>query len=122
MARAFARADVAPLKRLAFYYGFPSAVNGAGGSLDRAIDAFKEFDLVVFGDTVEFPPIQDGHRPGARLRLHAEQPPRPRQHLGHHRPPARAQRPHQGVQLRLHRRREHLPPLHSRRAASAIYA
>jgi hypothetical protein len=48
-------ADVAPLKRLAFYYGFPSAVNQANGNLDKAFDAFKEFDLVVFGDTVEFP-------------------------------------------------------------------
>jgi hypothetical protein len=51
----FARADVPPLKRLAFYYGFPSAVNNASGSLDRAFDAFDKFDLVVFGDTIEFP-------------------------------------------------------------------
>jgi hypothetical protein len=51
----FARADVAPLKRLAFYYGFPSAVNKASGSIDRAIDEFNKFDLVVFGDTIEFP-------------------------------------------------------------------
>jgi hypothetical protein len=50
----FAHADVAP-KRLAFYYGFPSAVNEATGSLDRAINAFDKFDLVVFGDTIEFP-------------------------------------------------------------------
>ena len=47
--------DVVPLKRLAFYYGFPSAVNEARGSLDRAIDAYDKFDLVVFGDTIEFP-------------------------------------------------------------------
>ena len=51
----FARADMAPPKRLAFYYGFPSAVNEAGGSLDRALNAFDKFDLVVFGDTVQFP-------------------------------------------------------------------
>jgi hypothetical protein len=51
----FARADFAPPKRVAFYYGFPSAVNEAKGNVDRAVDAFKDFDLVVFGDTVEFP-------------------------------------------------------------------
>jgi hypothetical protein len=50
----FASEDIAP-KRLAFYYGFPSAVNEASGSLDRAVDAFNKFDLVVFGDTIEFP-------------------------------------------------------------------
>jgi hypothetical protein len=49
-----AQTDIVP-KRLAFYYGFPSAVNGAGGNLDRAIDAFNKFDLLVFGDTIEFP-------------------------------------------------------------------
>lgn len=50
-----ARADVVPPKRLAFYYGFPSAVNDARGNLDKAADAFDEFDMVVFGDTIEFP-------------------------------------------------------------------
>jgi hypothetical protein len=51
----FARAEAAPVKSLAFYYGFPSAVNNASGSLNQAIDAFKRFDTVVFGDTIEFP-------------------------------------------------------------------
>jgi hypothetical protein len=50
----FARADVTP-KPLTFYYGFPSAVNNATGSLERAVDAFNKFELVVFGDTIEFP-------------------------------------------------------------------
>jgi hypothetical protein len=51
----FVGADVTPPKSLAFYYGFPSAVNEASGSLDRAVNAFEKFDLVVFGDTIEFP-------------------------------------------------------------------
>ena len=51
----FARADAALPKRLAFYYGFPSSVNGANGNLSQAIEAFSKFDLVVLGDTVEFP-------------------------------------------------------------------
>jgi hypothetical protein len=51
----FVLADDVPLKSLTFYYGFPSAVNGASGNLDRAIDAFNKFDLVVFGDMIEFP-------------------------------------------------------------------
>jgi hypothetical protein len=42
-------------ERLAFYYGYPSAINGAAGNLDEAIAAFDMFDLVVFGDTLELP-------------------------------------------------------------------
>lgn len=50
-----ARAEATPPKRLAFYYGFPSAVNGAAGNLDVATDSFTPFDAVVFGDALELP-------------------------------------------------------------------
>jgi hypothetical protein len=50
-----ARAEATPPKSLAFYYGFPSAVNGAAGNLDVAADAFSPFEAVVFGDTLELP-------------------------------------------------------------------
>jgi len=59
----FALATFAPLaqaraeapKSLAFYYGFPSAVNGAAGDVEKAADAFDEFDVVVFGGALEMP-------------------------------------------------------------------
>ena len=35
----FTNAELSPVKRLAFYYGFPSAVNGASGNLDQVVDA-----------------------------------------------------------------------------------
>lgn len=41
-------------KRLAIYYGYPSVVNGAGGDIDKAASAFSIYDVVVFGDGVEF--------------------------------------------------------------------
>jgi hypothetical protein len=51
----FTIADVSLPKRLAFYYGFPSAVNGATGNIDQAINAFSAFDTLVLGDMLEFP-------------------------------------------------------------------
>lgn len=48
-------ADASAPKRLAFYYGFPSAVNGANGAIEQVVTAFSAFDIVVFGDTLEFP-------------------------------------------------------------------
>ena len=41
--------------RLAIYYGYPSLVNDCAGDVDCAAAAFCEFDLVVFGDTLEHP-------------------------------------------------------------------
>jgi hypothetical protein len=41
-------------KRLAIYYGYPSVVNGAAGDLEKAAKAFSAYDVVVFGDGVEF--------------------------------------------------------------------
>lgn len=46
-------------QRLAIYYGYPSVVNGAGGDVEKAVSAFGIFDVVVFGDGVEFA----DHRP-----------------------------------------------------------
>ena len=40
--------------RLAIYYGIPSLVNGAGGDVDRAARVFAEYDVVVFGDGLQY--------------------------------------------------------------------
>jgi hypothetical protein len=39
----------APLK-LCIFYGYPSLVNGSGGSISKAAAVFANFDIVVFGD------------------------------------------------------------------------
>jgi hypothetical protein len=44
-------------RRLAIYYGIPSLVNGAQGDTARAAAVFGEYDLVVFGDGLEFPDV-----------------------------------------------------------------
>jgi hypothetical protein len=41
-------------QRLAIYYGYPSLVNGSAGDVNNAASAFSVFDVVVFGDGVEF--------------------------------------------------------------------
>lgn len=41
-------------KRLAIYYGYPSVVNGATGDVEKAARVFSTYDVVVFGDGVEF--------------------------------------------------------------------
>ena len=43
------------LGKLAIYYGFPSAVNGANGNVDAAVATFSAYDVVVFGDTLQLP-------------------------------------------------------------------
>jgi hypothetical protein len=53
-AAAMAAATVSEPKRLAIYYGIPSLVNGAGGDVARAAAVFAEYDVVVFGDGLEF--------------------------------------------------------------------
>jgi len=40
---------------LAIYYGVPSAVNGANGDINAAINVFDDYDIVVFGDTLQLP-------------------------------------------------------------------
>ena len=43
---------------LAVYYGYPSLVNGAKGDIEKAAAAFSIYDVVVFGDGLEFPDHQ----------------------------------------------------------------
>lgn len=58
-------------KSLAIYYGFPSLVNGAKGNLAMAASTFAEYDIVVFGDGLEFTDINPTRRPpGAGLQEH----------------------------------------------------
>ena len=56
MAQAFAPAQVPA--RLAIYYGYPSLVNGAKGDVEKAAAVFSAYDVVVFGDGLEFPDHQ----------------------------------------------------------------
>jgi hypothetical protein len=51
-------------RRLAIYYGIPSLVNGAQGDTARAAAVFGEYDVVVFGDGLEFPDVVPGRTPG----------------------------------------------------------
>ena len=39
-------------KYLCIYYGFPSLVNGSNGNLNNAVNAFKNFDIIVFADAL----------------------------------------------------------------------
>ena len=54
-----AYADITP-KKLAIYYGMPSQVNDALADLDVAVNVFKDYDLVVLGDSLEFPQYIEG--------------------------------------------------------------
>lgn len=52
----YQRMSFSPLpKSLAVYYGWPSAVNAAGGNVNTAVQTFKEYDQVVFGAGLEDP-------------------------------------------------------------------
>ena len=55
----------APLspQRLAIYYGYPSLVNGASGDIDRAVATFAAYDVVVFGDGLEFADVNPRRQP-----------------------------------------------------------
>lgn len=46
-------------KRLAFYYSYPSLVNGASGDIGLAVDTFSQYDLLVFGSGLESPSHPD---------------------------------------------------------------
>jgi uncharacterized protein with GYD domain len=46
-------AGVVVPKRLAIYYGYPSLVEGADGSVSHAVRVFGEYDVIVFGDGLE---------------------------------------------------------------------
>lgn len=57
--------------RLAIYYGFPSLVNGVKGDLAAATSIFSKYDIVVFGDGLEFKDVVLGRKPqGAGLAEH----------------------------------------------------
>ena len=62
-AAVLATAAMAEPKRLAIYYGIPSLVNGAAGDVGRAAAAFAEYDLVVFGDGLEFDDVVPARKP-----------------------------------------------------------
>jgi len=49
--------------RLAIYYGYPSLVNGASGSVDRAVAAFAAYEVIVLGDGLEFPDVNPRRLP-----------------------------------------------------------
>ena len=58
-------------QRLAIYYGIPSLVNGAAGNVERAAAVFAEYDMVVFGDGLEFTDVVRGRTPaGAGAQEH----------------------------------------------------
>src|SRR5579885_2427166 len=40
-------------KKLAIYYGYPSAINNANGNISQAVATFNQYDMVVFGATLE---------------------------------------------------------------------
>lgn len=55
-------APLAPAS-LAVYYGYPSLVNGAAGNVERAAAVFGQYDVVVFGDGLEFADVDPRRRP-----------------------------------------------------------
>ena len=57
-----AAAPLAPA-RLAIYYGYPSLVNGASGDVSRAAATFAQYDVVVFGDGLEFADVNPRRTP-----------------------------------------------------------
>jgi hypothetical protein len=50
-------------RRLAIYYGIPALVNGAGGDVARAAATFADYDLVIFGDGLEFDDVVPARKP-----------------------------------------------------------
>jgi len=49
--------------RLAIYYGYPSLVNGSNGDMEKAASFFSAYDVVVWGDGIEFPDREPGRFP-----------------------------------------------------------
>lgn len=45
--------DTIKPQKLAIYYGWPSAVNGAGGNVNNAVQTYKNYDLLVLGQGLE---------------------------------------------------------------------
>ena len=65
------RAEITPPGKLAFYYAFPSVVNGAVGNLDEVVQTFGAYDAVVFGGDLELP--QHTGAPGQNPNFGCEQ-------------------------------------------------
>jgi hypothetical protein len=74
-AAAGAADELAAPGRLAIYYGIPSLVNGAGGSVEHAAAVFGGYDVVVFGAGLQHPSSTE-RRPTAAIiaRLAATRP------------------------------------------------
>ncbi len=49
--------------RAAFFYGYPSLVNGANGDVEVAAKIFASYDIIVLGDGVEFSNMIKTRRP-----------------------------------------------------------
>jgi hypothetical protein len=49
--------------RLAIYYGYPSLVNGSNGDVEKAASVFSTYDVVILGDSIEFPDKEPGRYP-----------------------------------------------------------
>lgn len=49
--------------RLAIYYGYPSLINGSKGDVRRAARVFADYDVVVWGDGIEFTDRQPDRHP-----------------------------------------------------------
>jgi hypothetical protein len=50
-------------QRLTIYYGYPSLVNGSTGDVKKAVAVFGDYDVVVFGDGLEFRDVDPNRRP-----------------------------------------------------------
>ena len=57
------RALSANTARLAIYYGYPSLVNGSRGDVEKAAHVFRDYDVVVLGDGLEFANRDAGRYP-----------------------------------------------------------
>jgi hypothetical protein len=55
--------------RAAFFYGYPSLVNGAKGDIQLAARAFAAYDIIVLGDGVEFSTVIKKRSPSGVGRL-----------------------------------------------------
>ncbi len=43
-----------PKMNVAFFYGYPSLINGAQGNIQKAVSAFAPYNVIVLGDGVQF--------------------------------------------------------------------
>lgn len=59
------------MKKVAHHYGWPSAVNGAGGDVNLAAAVYKDYDVVVWGAGIEDPSHGDNANAAAII-AHAD--------------------------------------------------